>query len=107
MPITTQSELPEWENLVNQVNALYRLLTDFATLATTVTLIDKNVAVIQADVTSLKNDTRGMRNDIEHLKWGSPAALADSGGSVDWRTLALVLVVLMVFGAVLYLVALR
>jgi hypothetical protein len=109
MPITSQSELPEWENLVTQVNNLYKLFPEVsafrdevAVLRRDVSRIDGIMSSIRADVNDIKNDVQEIRRRVERVEWGSPKS---TNGS--WVPFAVGLLAIILAALVLYLVAVR
>ena len=99
MPITVQSELPEWQNLVTQVNALYKLYPEVAALRDVLAGIDKMLAIVQSDVASLKLDMTEVRRRLERIEWLAPPA---AYAPLNWALIVVGLIVSIMVGAVLF-----
>jgi len=67
-PIEVRSELPEWENLVAQVNALYGMIPELAALRLAVSQLDKSWALAARAIDRLEADVKDLRRNVDYLE---------------------------------------
>ncbi len=65
--------LPEWGNLLSQINALHALVPAVTALTLATAAVDKNLGIVQSQISDVQTAILEIRRRLEHVEWtGNP-----------------------------------
>jgi len=104
MPEFDRDTLPEWSNLLAQINTLLGLVPQVGALSSTVASIDRNMAVVMAAIALLQADSQEFRRRFEHTN-GRPGLAARTHESLSPSTLNVLMLGMVLLGVALLVLA--